>query len=322
MCTAVSYKGSRHLFGRTLDLEYHYGEQVMITPRNSPIVTRHAGEQRQHYAIIGIAECVSGHPLYYDAVNEHGLCMAGLNFPGCTFYHPIREGETNIASFELIPWVLGQCRSAAEASGLLEKVSICETGFSDELPATPLHWMLADGEECIVIEPMEGGVSLTRNPVRVMTNSPSFDKHLFNLNNYLGVSCEPAANSFAEGLELQQYSRGMGGLGLPGDYSSSSRFVRAAFALHNSICPESSGEVVQFFHILDTVAQPRGCVRVMDGHVCSVYSSCCDAQSGIYYLKTYDNPTVYCVDMHRENIDGDTPVGYPVFHDFTPVPLN
>jgi len=323
MCTAVSYINNHHLFGRTLDLEHHYSETVSVMPRRYPIVTRHSETLSEHYALIGMASEAEGVPLFYDAVNEHGLCMAALNFPGCACYLPVSQEAENIASFELMPWILGQCRSVTEAENMLRKINVTDTSFSDELPSTPLHWMLADKERCVAIEPLAGGLAVTENPVRVMTNSPTIDKHFFYLSNYMGLSCEPAVNRFAQNLELVPCSRGMGGMGLPGDMSSSSRFVRAAFALHNSVCGDSHAESVsQFFRILGSVIQPRGCVKAENGYVASVYASCCDADSGIYYFSTYDNPAVYCVDMHRENPDGCACSCYPVFHDFAPVAIN
>ncbi len=323
MCTAVSFTGNHHLFGRTLDLEHHYDETVTITPRHYPITTRHAGRLDKHYAIIGIATVMNDCPLYYDAANETGLCMAGLNFPRCACYHPVRDGAVNIASFELIPWILGQCQSVDEAVKLLMQMNITDTGFSADMQATALHWMLADRNRCVVIEPLADCLSVVENPVRVMTNSPTLDKHLFNLNNHMGIGTEPSANRFASSIGMSEYSRGMGGIGLPGDMSSSSRFVRAAFTLHNSVCGQSRQEqVVQFFRILGSVFQPRGCVKAGDGYVMSIYTSCCDADEGIYYFSTYENPSVYCVDMHHTDLDGMIPVSYPVFHPFEPLALN
>jgi len=323
MCTAVSFIDKHHLFGRTLDLEYHYNETVTITPRRYPITIRHAGLLDQHYAIIGIATVAESQPLYYDAANEMGLCMAGLNFPGCACYHPVSDRAVNIASFELIPWILGQCQSVKEAVKLLEQVNLADINFSADMPATTLHWILADREQCVVIEPLADGLSLVENPVRVMTNSPTLDKHLFNLNNHMSICTEPPSNRFAPSLDMSAYSRGMGGIGLPGDMSSSSRFVRVAFTLHNSVCGQGEYEQVnQFFRILGSVFQPRGCTKANGGFVMSIYTSCCNADKGIYYFSTYENPSVHCVDMHRIDLDGNSPVSYPMFHSFEPLALN
>ena len=115
MCTAITYQTKQLYFGRTLDYECSYGEQVTITPRNYPFDFHHAGPVHTHYAIIGMAHVAGGYPLYYDAVNETGLCMAGLNFVGNAVYAQPEPDRTNIAQFELIPWLLGRCASVQQA---------------------------------------------------------------------------------------------------------------------------------------------------------------------------------------------------------------
>ena len=125
-------------------------------------------------------------------------------------------------------------------------------------------------------------------------------------------------NSFAENLPLKIYSRGMGAIGLPGDLSSSSRFIRAVFTKENSVCGNSELESVgQFFHILSSVEQQRGLVRLQNEtdkthYEITIYSSCCNADKGIYYYKTYDNSQITAVDMYKENLDGQRLVSYPM----------
>ena len=123
MCTAITYRTKDHYFGRNLDLEYHYREAVTITPRNYPFRFRFHGELPRHHAIIGMAYVTEGYPLYYDAVNEKGLAMAGLNFPGYAAYRPKEEKGRKVAPFELIPWVLSQCTTVREAKTLLSMLS-------------------------------------------------------------------------------------------------------------------------------------------------------------------------------------------------------
>lgn len=121
-------------------------------------------------------------------------------------------------------------------------------------------------------------------------------------------------NRFSEQLQLQPYSRGMGAMGLPGDLSSASRFVRVAFTKMNSVSGTSESESVsQFFHILGSVAQTRGCCRLENGkYEITIYTSCCNADRGIYYYTTYENHQITAVDMYRENLDGEIPVHYPL----------
>ena len=107
MCTAITFSKQDFYFGRTLDLERSYGEEVVISPRNFLLPFRQRPSLDHHYAIIGMAHISNGYPLYYDAVNEAGLCMAALNFPGFAQYKVSAEGRDNVASFEFLPWVLG-----------------------------------------------------------------------------------------------------------------------------------------------------------------------------------------------------------------------
>ena len=316
MCTAITYQTKDFYFGRTLDYEHSFSEEVTITPRKFPLVFRHQDTHNDHYAIIGMACVGRDYPLYFDAVNERGLAMAGLNFVGNAHYHQPVAGMDNVASFEFIPWILSQCASVAEARKMLGKVNITDTAFLDKVPPSQLHWMIADREEAVTVESMADGLHIYENPVGVLTNNPSFDDQMFRLNDYMHLSPRSPENHFSKKLDLQHYSRGMGALGLPGDLSSQSRFVRAAFTKLNSVSGDSEGESVsQFFHVLDTVTQTRGCCEVAEGeYEMTIYTSCCNADKGIYYYTTYDNRQISALDMHRENLDGSTLIRYPLTH--------
>ena len=185
MCTAITYQTKQLYFGRTLDYECSYGEQVTVTPRNYPFDFRHAGPVHTHYAMIGMAHVADGYPLYYDAVNEKGLCMAGLNFVGNAVYAQPKPDRTNIAQFEFIPWLLGRCASVAQARTELSKLNLTGTPFSAALPAAQLHWLIADQKEAVTIESAADGLHVYENPVGVLTNNPPFEQQLFNLNNYM-----------------------------------------------------------------------------------------------------------------------------------------
>ena len=287
MCTAATYKTADFYFGRTLDYEFSYGDEVTVTPRNYPLTFRHASAVSTHYAIIGMAHVAGDYPLYYDAFNEKGLCMAGLNFVGNASYQKPQEDHDNIAQFEFIPWILSQCVSVKEARVRLAQM---------------------------VIEPMADGLHIYDNPVGVLTNNPPFPQQLFSLNNYMNLSPKQPQNTFSADLPLTTYSRGMGALGLPGDLSSASRFVRVAFTKSNARSGASELESVsQFFHILGSVDQQRGCCEVSDGkYEITLYTSCCNADKGIYYYTTYENHQITAVDMNRENLDGETLSRFPL----------
>ncbi|MBS4460870.1 choloylglycine hydrolase [Lactococcus petauri] len=314
MCTSITYVTKDHYFGRNFDYEISYNEEVAITPRNYSLEFRKVKNLNTHYAMIGIVAGVANYPLYYDATNEKGLSMAGLNFSGYAYYNEYKEGKENVSPFEFIPYILGQCTTVNEAKKLLDNINLVNINFSEELPLSPLHWLLADKEKSIVIESMEDGLHIYDNPVGVLTNNPSFDHQLFNLNNYRSLSRVTPKNNFSDQIDLNVYSRGMGGIGLPGDLSSMSRFVRATFTKLNSVSGDSEEESVgQFFHILGSVEQQKGLCDVGDEkYEYTVYSSCCNVDKGIYYYRTYENSQITAVNMFKEDLDGDKIVKYPI----------
>lgn len=313
MCTAVTFLTKDHYFGRNLDLEFHYREEVTITPRNFPFHYRNGSASKKHYAMIGMATIANCYPLYYDATNETGLSMAGLNFPGNAVYQPCVNTAVNIAPFELIPWVLSQCATVDEAIGCINKINLAKIPFSMEFPVTPLHWLLADRNKSIVIEPMKDGIKIYDDPFGVLTNNPPFQYHLYHMTDYLNLTRQEPENRFSNQVNLLPYSRGMGAIGLPGDLSSASRFVRAAFMKYNSVCAHTeNGSIVQFFHILEGVTQQEGCVRVGENFERTIYSSCCNTDRGIYYYRTYENSQINAVDMHKVDLDSNKLYSYPM----------
>ncbi|MGN1081872.1 MAG: choloylglycine hydrolase [Acutalibacteraceae bacterium] len=314
MCTAATYKTKDFYFGRTLDYEFSYGEEIVITPRNYPLEFLNKNRFENHYAIIGTAHIADNYPLYYDAVNEKGLAMAGLNFVGNAVYAKNAKDNNFAAQYEFILWILCQCDTVKNAKEILKTAVVTGTPFSDKMPAAQLHWIIADKNEAITVESVREGLRVYENPVGVLTNNPPFDEQMFRLNDYMSLSPESPENKFSKDLPLYAYSRGMGALGLPGDLSSQSRFVRASFVKMNSFSGDSEAESVsQFFHILGSVDQQRGCCKVGDGKFeITIYTSCCNADKGIYYYTSYDNHQITAVNMHNENIGGTGLIRYPM----------
>ena len=314
MCTAATYKTKDHYFGRTLDYEISYNEMITIAPRNFSFKFLKVENMNTHYAMIGVATVVDEYPLYFDAVNEEGLGMAGLNFPENADYKPVKEGMDNISPFEFIPWILGQCATVEEAKNLMANINLVQINFSDSLPLAPLHWIISDREKSITVESLKQGLKIYDNPVGILTNNPPFETQMFNLNNYMSLSKNNPTNNFAKGLDLSIYSRGMGAIGLPGDLSSMSRFVKATFTKMNSCSGDSEMESIsQFFHILGSVEQQRGCVLLGENqYEVTLYTSCCNTDKGIYYYTTYENNQITGVDMHKENLNSSGLVIYPL----------
>jgi len=325
MCTAATYRTKDFYFGRTLDYDFSYGEEVVVIPRNYIFSFRHMGECRRHYAMIGMAHLAEGCPLFHEAVNEKGLGMAGLNFVGNADYKDPVSDKDNVATFEFISWILCRCASVQEAVSLLGRLNLTKTPFNEALPPAQLHWMISDRRESVTVEAMRDGLHIYENPVGVLTNNPPFEMQMFHLNNYRNLTPKIPQNLFAEGLQLDVYSRGMGAMGLPGDLSSQSRFVRVAFVKMNSRSGDSEQESVsQFFHILGSVDQQRGCCFVgeetVDGktvpkYEITIYTCCMNADRGIYYYTTYDNHQITAVDMYREDLEGNELVSYPLIQE-------
>lgn len=314
MCTAATYRTRDFYFGRTLDYEDSYGEEVTVAPRSYPFRFRTGETLDRHYAMLGMAHVADGCPLYYDAVNEKGLGMAGLNFVGNAVYRKPDPERDNVETFEFIPWILGRCATVEEARARLGRLNLTGGAFNAALPAAQLHWLIADKDGAVVVESVKDGLHVYDNPAGVLTNNPPFDAQMFNLNNYMALSPRQPRNRFSSRLDLAPYSRGMGALGLPGDLSSQSRFVRAAFVRLNSVSGDSEEESVsQFFHILNSVDQQRGCCELAPGvYEYTIYTSCCNADRGTYYYTTYDNHQISAVDLRRTDLDGADLVRYPL----------
>ena len=315
MCTAATYKTKDFYFGRTLDYEFSYGEEITITPRNYKFNLKNMGIMETHYAMIGMAHIAENYPLYYDAINEKGLGMAGLNFVGNADYKEVIDGKDNIAQFEFIPYILGKCTSVKEARELIGKINITNIPFNEKMSLAQLHWIIADKNEAITVESIKDGIKIYDNPVGVLTNNPPFDKQMFLLNNYMQLSPKQPENYLAPGV-LGTYSRGMGALGLPGDLSSTSRFVRAAFTKLNAISGETEeSQVGQYFHIMETISQQKGCCEVRDGeYEYTIYTSCCNASQGIFYYTTYENRQITAVRMRPDMLERDQLIRYPMQH--------
>ncbi len=280
MCTALSMNLNGFYCGRTLDVDLDYGQTVTTVPQGFDFGFK------SKYAILGVALKVDGYPLLFDGINEKGLFMAGLRFPEAVYSLPISE-KTNLAPFEFTPYILGLCENVTQAKTKLKSINIEARDFSSDLPSTPLHWIIADKTGCVTVEQTCDGLKVFENKVGVLTNSPPFPFQLYNLNNYMSLSPKPAENRFCDELPLYNHSFGMGALGLPGDLSSSSRFIRATYYKHN-IQPEPPFEKT-FFKVLDSCFQPKGLTITNDDKFeYTAYTTCYDTINGVCYYKNYN----------------------------------
>lgn len=284
MCTAIN---DNKLFGRTLDVERSFGEQAVITPRNFTFTFLHQKSASKHYAIIGAAHVVDNTPLYYDAMNEKGLCVAALRLPELTTYHEARSDKDNLASFELISWILCNFDNAESARKAMENVNITPESFSKDLPSTPLHWLVGDRKTSFVIESVEDSLKIYDNPYGVLTNAPEFP--------------------------TQCYIFEERGRPMLGDLSSSSRFVRAINAKdHTDTCDGEAETISRFFHIMSTVNQPAGLFQADERKLRTEYTACMDTKTLTYYFTTYDCRNIRAVKMQNADLDGTSLAAFPM----------
>lgn len=287
MCTAVSLTADKHhYFARTLDLEYHHNESVTLTPRRYPFSFTDGSTSREHPALLGMAYVMNDYPLYYDAMNEHGLCMAGLAFRGYGRYAaPDKHTHAlHIAPWEFIPYLLTRCATVADAKTLLANTDLVDIPFTETLPNQPMHWILSDRQASIVIElDPKGHLIRYDNPAGVMTNAPPFPEITAGLPRIDTLTAHPTY-PMDTGISI----RGGGALGLPGDWTSQSRFIRAAFlSRHMQILTPFDA-----LALLDSVKIPRGAVIAENGDlVTTVYSAVMDPASMRYLCRTEEDPS-------------------------------
>lgn len=307
MCTAISINEKSHLFGRTLDVEASYGEKIIIVPRGFKLDFIYEKSIVVPCSIMGIGCRAGNYPLYFDAVNEYGLAGSALNFPVNAVYRSRKEGLRNIASFELIPWVLAECKSVSEAKKLLMQANVTEDCFSPKIPASPLHWIFADKKECITVESVKTGLSVFDNPVRVLTNNPPFEAQMSNLSSYLYLTAQEPENNLFPNIDIPRVSAGLGAVGLPGDFSSPSRFVRAVFLKNHTELRHNGSEVNRFFEITDGIKIPYGCVKTeKNQNRYTVYTCCVDTERFEYYVKYCDSQNLLFFKPTDSDVLSDT----------------
>ena len=282
------------------------------------------------YACVGANG--AGMPVMLDGVNEQGLAVGLFYFPNMAQYMPYTAADTDksIAAWELGSYILENFATIDEArKGVAEivvpEVVLEQWGFS---PGT--HYLVIDATGAsIVIEYIDGALRVYDNPLGVLTNCPSFDWHMTNLRNYIKLSPTIAPPITIDGVELTSFGQGSGMLGMPGDFTPPSRFVRAV-AFSQSAEPNSTGEeaVLQAFHILNNFDIPKGAVRDVEkdahGNIVAEetqWTSACDLKARKFYFRTYGNSQIRSVDLTQMNLDGQEIVTIPMQGDEVIRPL-
>lgn len=300
-----------------MDLDYSFNELALIIPRNYKINFKEINSISSHFAIIGIGCIVDNYPLLAEAANEKGLAIAALNFPSNATYYQKVEGKINLAPYELMLYLLAKCENITQVKLALNNINVVDIDFNEKIKNTPLHFMVSDKECSIVIETLKDKMHIYDNPFNVLTNNPPFNYHKENVNNYMNLSIDEPINSFDSNLTLSSYSYGMGALSLPGDYSSTSRFVKTLFIKNNmEMFNDEFSNVRQFFNCLDSVKMIKGIVKTRNGFEYTRYSSCINLDKGLLYYKTYDNPYINVIDMYEIDLDSNKLIYYHMIATF------
>lgn len=308
MCTAMFMSKAHHnsYFGRTMDFSYPLCPELYFVPKNyqwNNILETHS--ICSHYAFMGIGQNISP-VVFADGVNEMGFAAAALYFPGYAQYDSVSfnySATPSVSAVELVGFLLGQSSSVDEAVSILHSIKIVGTEDPITNSIAPLHWIMADNSgRCMTIEKTADGLHLTDNPIGVLSNSPDFQWHMTNLRNYMNVSQFQTEEKHWDFLRLTPFGQGNGGLGLPGDYSPPSRFVKTAFQKTHLSLPSGRNEAVSTcFHILDGVSIPKGCVMTHRGTAdYTQYTAFIDLNTREYFYKTYENSRIFSVGFPDE----------------------
>ena len=309
MCTGIRYTdGSGNLYlARNLDWTTGYGERVVLTPTGYATKSPFGAVPEIKHAVIGMGIVEEDTPLYFDCGNDAGLAVAGLNFPGYAQYAdgPV-EGKTNVAAFEFPLWVASQFASVDEAEAALGNVAIVDRPINEKFPSSMLHWIIGDSKRAIVVEYTSSGMHVFHDDVDVLTNQPGFEWHHENLRNYLNLSPDFPEEVVLNQAHLVPFGSGSQMRGIPGDYYSPSRFVRASYV--HAHYPQKTTEeenVSRAFHTLQQVAMVDGSAAMGTGeYEKTIYTGLFSAQTMTYYWNTYDDPAVQSAAMADHRADG------------------
>ncbi|EJT6500957.1 choloylglycine hydrolase [Clostridium perfringens] len=312
MCTglALETKDGLHLFGRNMDIEYSFNQSIIFIPRNFKCVNKsNKKELTTKYAVLGMGTIFDDYPTFADGMNEKGLGCAGLNFPVYVSYSKEDiEGKINIPVYNFLLWVLANFSSVEEVKEALKNANIVDIPISKNIPNTTLHWMISDiTGKSIVVEQTKEKLNVFDNNIGVLTNSPTFDWHVANLNQYVGLRYNQVPEFKLGDQSLTALGQGTGLVGLPGDFTPASRFIRVAFLRDAMIKNDKDSiDLIEFFHILNNVAMVRGSTRTVEEKSdLTQYTSCMCLEKGIYYYNTYENNQINAIDMNKENLDGN-----------------
>ena len=315
-CTGIRIepKDGSVIVGRTMEFAADLRSNVIVIPRAMEYVGSAPGDRpgcrwKSTYASIG----ANGFnvPAIVDGLNEKGLAVAIYYFPGYAKYQEVKaeDGGRTIAPWELPVYLLGTCADVTEAVQAVRRIRVAEVAQKDMGFVPPCHYIVHDAaRRCVVLEYVGGELKIHDNPLGVITNSPTFDWHLTNVRNYVNLSVNNAPPIDVAGIKFGGLGQGSGMLGLPGDFTPPSRFVRAV-AFSQSALPVATADqaVLQAFHILNQFDIPKGAARSVDrGKETADYTlwtSVCDLTNHRYYFRTFDNSRIRMIALKKSDLD-------------------
>lgn len=308
MCTSIRFSDGTSLYlARNLDWTSGYGERVVVTPTGYATHSPFGAVASIAHPVIGMGIVEEDTPLYFDCGNDAGLAIAGLNFPGYATYAdgPV-EGRTNVAAFEFPLWVTSQFTTVDEVEAALRDVVIVDRPINDTYPSSLLHWIIGDATRAIVVESTSSGLEVFDDDVDVLANQPGFAWHHENLRNYLNTSPDFPEPSTLGRAQLTAFGSGSHMRGIPGDYYSPSRFVRAAY-VHAHYPGKTTEEenVSRAFHTLQQVAMVDGAAAMGSGEFeKTIYTGLFSSRTASYYWNTYEDPAIRSVALADHKPEG------------------
>lgn len=305
-CSSFSWeaKGGIHFLGRTYD---QFGDltsnRIMSVPQGmpcSPKLYPEDGGTAGQYSYTGMAVLGFGEPILVDGVNSAGLMGALLHYPEYASYEENPQpSRIAVHPGRLLAWLLSQCASVKEAVQVMNQITLVDEPIQGK--PLPAHYILSDrAGESLIIEPDKSGLSIHRNTIGVLTNSPDYRWQRTNLRNFVGVTNLPKSTRTVAGHEIREFGERLGGgSGLPGDYSSPSRFVRLAFMKEFAVQGKDEPDgVSRMFRAFAPVDIPEGLAKAdpnYDVYEQTLCTSVMCAESGIYYFAPAQNRRISAI---------------------------
>jgi choloylglycine hydrolase len=315
-CTGITIKpkDGAIIYARTLEFAMDLHSNIIVVPRGKEYVGTGPDEKpglhwKTLYGVVGTN--AFDLPVTIDGLNEKGLSVGLFYFPSFAKYQEIKTEDVSraLAPWELGVFLLSTCSDVKEAVIAAQNVRVGEVVQKDMGLVPGVHYILTDASgKSVVLEYVGGELKVHDNPLGVMTNSPTFDWHLTNLSNYMNLTVSNIPEIDFGGDEIKGLGQGSGMLGLPGDFTPPSRFVRAVAFSKSALPVETAREgVLQAFHILNQFDIPKGAARGLEnGKVVADYTlwtSAADLKNLRYHFRTFDDSRIRMVDLKAVDLD-------------------